>query len=280
MERPVTLAVTEWGAGAPVVAIHGITASSLAWGEVAAALPDRRLIAPDLRGRGRSNHLPGPYGMPRHARDIIDTLDALAVERAPLVGHSMGAFVALVTAHLFPDRVSALLLVDGGLTLQLPPDVTLDDTTAALGPAADRLAMTFASHEDYRAFWRAHPAFAHDWPATLNAYIDYDLDGAPPRLRPRTSVEAMRADSVELYGSAAVVASIDELAHPARLMTAPRGLQDQTPGLYSPAALAGWARRLPQLPIEEVADTNHYTIVMGERGAAAVAARIRELPAG
>ena len=272
-----TLAVTEWGSGPPVVAIHGITASSLAWAEVAAVLPDRHLIAPDLRGRGHSNHLPGPYGMTRHAHDIIGVLDAHAIERAPLVGHSMGAFVAMVAAQLFPDRVSSLLLVDGGLTLDLPPGVTIDDTASFLGPAADRLAMTFSTHEEYRQFWRRHPAFADEWPGTLNAYIDYDLEGAEPRLRPRTSARAMRADSAELYGSAAVVASVDGLAHPTRLMTSPRGLQNQTPGLYSPAAIARWQRELPQVQFQEVADTNHYTIVMGERGAAAVAGRIREL---
>ena len=53
-----------------------------------------RLIAPDLRGRGRSNTLPGPFGMTRHADDMAAVLDFLGVPRAVVVGHSMGGFVS------------------------------------------------------------------------------------------------------------------------------------------------------------------------------------------
>ena len=59
--------------------------------------------------------------------DVVAALDHLGVEKAQIVGHSMGAFVAAVVARRHPDRVSSLLLVDGGLPLELPPGVTLDD---------------------------------------------------------------------------------------------------------------------------------------------------------
>src|SRR5690606_38633065 len=108
-------------AGAPtVVAVHGITSSHVAWPLLAAAMPDVRVVAPDLRGRGRSRDLPGPYGMPSHADDVAAVLEHLGVERAVAVGHSMGGFVSLVLADRHPGRVSALVLVDGGLPL-LPP---------------------------------------------------------------------------------------------------------------------------------------------------------------
>ncbi|ERK70058.1 hypothetical protein N136_03613, partial [Leifsonia aquatica ATCC 14665] len=58
------------GAASTLVGIHGITASHRAWELVAAALPGTRLIAPDLRGRGRSSGLPGPYGLTAHADDV------------------------------------------------------------------------------------------------------------------------------------------------------------------------------------------------------------------
>lgn len=267
-----------WGpddAEAPaVLAIHGITASHLAWGPVATALPGVRIVAPDLRGRGLSAELPGPYGMAQHADDLARALDALDIERLVVAGHSMGAFVALVLAHRHPDRVSELLLVDGGLPLEMPEGFTLESAERALGPAAERLAMTFESREAYRSFWRAHPAFAEDWSPAVEAYVDYDLAGEPPLLRSRTSAAAMRADSVELYGGAAVLASVTGLAHPATLMLAPRGLQNETPGLYAPVVVERWAAQLPELRIVEIADTNHYTILMGERGAAAVAAEL------
>jgi lipase len=141
-----------------VLLIHGVTASHLSWPFVAERLPDARVIAPDLRGRGRSNGLEGRAGLHAHARDLVAVLDALGVDRAVVVGHSMGAFVALVLGDLFPERVSRVVLVDGGLPLDLPEGMTADEVIQhVLGPTADRLAMRFATTEAYLDFWRAHP---------------------------------------------------------------------------------------------------------------------------
>lgn len=268
-----TLTVGEWGPAdaAPLIAIHGITASHLAWSKFARALPHRRIIAPDLRGRGASSTLPGPWGMAQHAEDVTAMLDHLGIASAPLVGHSMGAFVAVVTAHLFPSRVSSMLLVDGGLTLQLPPGHTLQGSTRMLGPAAERLAMTFESREAYRDYWKKHPAFTDAWTQALEEYIDYDLVGKPGELRSRTVVEAMVEDSRELYGAEVVAAAVAAIPHGTILLTAPRGLLDETPGLYAPERIRYWQQTLPGLVIDEVPDVNHYTIVMSEAGASAVA---------
>lgn len=272
------LFVGEWGPvdGEPVVAIHGITSSHLAWAEVAAAAPHLRIIAPDLRGRGASSTLPGPWGMPQHAHDVVAVLDALDLDRAPLIGHSMGGFVANVTASLFPARISGVLLVDGGLTLSFPAGVTIDTAEKLLGPAAERLAMTFESVDDYRAFWKKHPAFADAWSASVEEYVDYDLvDG-----RSRTSADAMRQDAVELYGTDVVDTAVAGIPFGTTLLTAPRGLQDENPGLYPPAALERWAAALPGLDIVEVSDTNHYTVLMSPRGAAVVAEYAERLTPG
>lgn len=265
-----------WGADdAPaLLAVHGITSHHLAWADVARALPDHRVIAPDLRGRGGSADLPGPWGMARHADDVVAVLDHLGLDCVPIVGHSMGAFVAAAAAHRHPDRISRVVLVDGGLPLELPPGVDVSQIDAALGPALARLTMTFESRETYRAFWRAHPAFVDEPPADLDAYSDYDLTGTAPALRPRPSADAVRTDSRELYGAPIVVDALAALAG-AALLTAPRGLQNETPGLYPPAVLDRWRTALPALTVHEVADVNHYTIVMGERGAAAVAEVLR-----
>lgn len=273
-----SLRVGEWGPdGAPaVVAIHGITASHLAWAVVAAALPELHLIAPDLRGRGASSELPGPFGMTQHAEDVAAVIDALDAPDPLIVGHSMGAFVALVAAHRIA-ATRAPLLVDGGLPLELPPGYGPEDAERLLGPAAARLAMTFESPQAYREFWKLHPALAADWSAALDDYVDYDLVGTAPLLHSRTSAAAMIADSVQLYGDEAVAAAVDALADRSTLLTAPRGLQDETPGLYPPAAIATWHDRFPGLVIEQVPDTNHYTIVMAPRGARVVADRIRRL---
>jgi lipase len=256
--------------------VHGITASHLAWAVVAEAMPEVRLIAPDLRGRGRSAGLPAPYGMARHAADLEAVIEALGLPRAILVGHSMGGFVAVVTAHLYPDRFSEVLLIDGGLPLAIPAGISKDDLLAAtLGPAAARLSMTFPDRAAYLEFWKQHPAFASDWSQAVVDYVNYDLTGTEPELRPSPSFEAVKADSMELYGGESVLAALAGLRHPVTLMTAPRGLLNQTPGLYSPSEIERWRGELPAVTIREVPDVNHYTIVMGAAGASAIAHEVR-----
>jgi lipase len=269
------LHVGEWGPadGPVVVAVHGITASHRAWVAVARALPEVRLIAPDLRGRGRSNGLGAPFGMVRHAADLEAMMDAIGVVSAPIVGHSMGGFVALLASQLYPKRFPSLLLVDGGLPLELPEGKRIDEVVAAtLGPAAARLSMTFDSPEAYLEFWRQHPALKDNWSDDVEQYALYDLDGD----RASTSYEAMAADSVDLYGSPEINTAVEE-AREFTLLTAPRGLLDETPGLYSPAAIARWKHELPLATITEVPDVNHYTIVMSDAGARVIATRIRPL---
>jgi lipase len=277
------LRVGDWGPDDPdaptVVAAHGITASHLAWAPIAQACPAVRLVAPDLRGRGRSAGLPGPYGMARHAADLVAVIEALDLPRAILVGHSMGGFVAVVAAHLYPDRFSEVLLVDGGLPLAIPAGISKEDLLAAtLGPAAARLSMTFPDRESYLEFWRRHPAFAGEqWSQAVVDYASYDLTGTKPALRPSASLEAVRQDSLDLYGGGVVrvaLAGLAGLSAPVTLLTAPRGLLNETPGLYSPSEIERWRSELPSVTIREVPDVNHYTIVMSAAGAGAVASEL------
>ena len=78
------LRALRWGAGENViVAAHGITSSAMAWQAVGRNLPDGwSLVAPDLRGRGGSSHLPGPYGLGRHAEDVLATIRYLGGHRS------------------------------------------------------------------------------------------------------------------------------------------------------------------------------------------------------
>lgn len=257
--------------------VHGVTASHLSWPLVAQALPGVRLVAPDLRGRGRSNRVAGPAGMAAHARDLDAVLDHLAVASTVVVGHSMGAFVSLVLADLFPTRVERMVLVDGGLPLDVPEELSREELVSfLLGPAAERLAMRFSSVEAYLDHWREHPAFGHDWTTAVTDYFAYDLVGEAPELRPATSTAVMSDDTVDLNTGHAVVDALGSLRHPTRFLTAPRGLLDETPGLYSPERLTGLLAACPGIRHTEVPGVNHYTITLSEEGAAATAAAIQE----
>jgi len=275
----------EPGAGGPgaagvptVLALHGITASHLSWPAVVRAVPGIRFVAPDLRGRGRSNALPGPFGMPAHAEDAVALLDRLGIERAIVLGHSMGGFAAVTFADRYPDRTSGIVLVDGGLPLPLPAGMTAEEATAAtIGPASARLSMTFPTHEAYHDFWRAHPAFSGRWNADVEAYVDYDLVGEEPELHASGSIDAIAEDSAQLQGDAGYLDALEALEAPVHFLRAERGMLDQPGGLYPPDAVAQWAARVPALVVHEVPGVNHYTIVMSDVGAAAIAGVVRTL---
>ncbi|MHC2998851.1 alpha/beta hydrolase [Microbacterium sp. HJ5] len=261
-----------------VLAIHGVTASHLAWPFVAERLPGVRVIAPDLRGRGRSNAIEGSAGMAVHADDLAALLDALGVDRAVVVGHSMGAFVALVFAARHPGRVSRVVLVDGGLPLDVPEGIDTDALVAGiLGPTAARLSMTFADTGEYLDFWRRHPAFADAWTPELERYLAYDLvDDGAGALRPATSYATTADDTVDMNTGTTLSDALAGLRHPTRLITVPRGLQDEPPGLYAPAQLDRVLTANPSVRHERVDGFNHYTIVMSPGGADVVAAAARE----
>ncbi|SFR87575.1 Pimeloyl-ACP methyl ester carboxylesterase [Agromyces sp. CF514] len=272
------LAGGQWhpdAAGTPVLAVHGITATHRSWDLFAEALPDRRVIAPDLRGRGRSNALPAPYTLVQHADDLAAVLDALGVDRVHVVGHSMGAFVSVRFAERHPDRVAGLSLVDGGLPVPNPDGIPADELPAVLlGPALERLSMTFRSRADYVAFWRRHPALGPYWSDAIEAYVDYDVDGREPALRSSANADAVAVNAVELDGSGGYTAALAALPGPVDVFRAPRGLLDEAP-LYPEGLMARWAERMPQVVVHEIPDVNHYTIVMSDRGAGSVIPVIR-----
>jgi pimeloyl-ACP methyl ester carboxylesterase len=264
------------GTAEPVIAVHGITANSRAWLAVDRALEGRAaLLAVDLRGRGASHALPGPYGMEAYARDLLAVLDACGLERAVLVGHSLGAYAVARFAADHPERVQAAVLVDGGLTDPALKDVDPEPFLAAfLGPALARLELTFADREAYYAWWRAHPAFAAGEvaDADLQAYADHDLGGSAPELRSTVAKEAVRADAHELFEMGKPA---HRLSVPVEMLRAPRGLQGEPPPMIAPDLAAAWAAEAPdQRRVTEVPDVNHYTVVMGQAGARAVAQAI------
>ena len=259
-----------------VLALHGVTASHRCWLAIVRALSDIRVVAPDLRGRGGSRGLPGPFGMAQHAEDAAALLDSLGIQGpVDVLGHSMGGFVAMRFAELYPDRVNSVTLVDGGIPLRLPTDIPIEEVMkATLGPALARLAMTYPTRESYHDFWRAHPAFANDWNADVEDYVDYDLVGEEPELRSSASAEAVLADSVEQGVGTVAEQPWRRVDAPITFLRAPRGMLDGPDGIYASDYVDEWARSHPSLRVIEVPNVNHYTIVMKNTGAEAVARAI------
>jgi pimeloyl-ACP methyl ester carboxylesterase len=111
------------GSGPPVVLIHGMLNSSSHWQAVALNLAaEYTVIAPDLIGHGDSAGPRGDYSLGAHAASIRDLLAAVGIDRATLVGHSLGGGVAMQFFYQFPQRVERLVLISsGGLGREVSP---------------------------------------------------------------------------------------------------------------------------------------------------------------
>jgi pimeloyl-ACP methyl ester carboxylesterase len=129
------------GEGPPVVLIHGMVNSSRHWESVALRLADEyTVIAPDLLGHGDSAAVRGDYSLGAHAASIRDLLAAIGIDRATIVGHSLGGGVAMQFFYQFPQRTERLALVSsGGLGREVSPllrGATLPGAAALLWLAA------------------------------------------------------------------------------------------------------------------------------------------------
>ncbi|CAN5502381.1 alpha/beta fold hydrolase [soil metagenome] len=111
------------GSGPAVVLVHGVAGSCETWAGVMPALARHHtVVAPDLLGHGQSAKPRGDYSLGAYACGIRDLLAVLGVERATMVGHSLGGGVSMQLAYQFPELCERLVLVaSGGLGKEVTP---------------------------------------------------------------------------------------------------------------------------------------------------------------
>jgi lipase len=268
-------------AEAVVLAVHGATSSLMAFRRLAreldAAVPGICLLAPDLRGRGRSCSLPGPYGVPAHLADLLAVLDHTGAERAVLSGHSMGAYIAARFAAESPRRVSALVMIDGGLSIPVPPDQTAAEVLEqVLELSLARLRTTFSSVDEYVGLWREHPALQGEWNEDIEAYCRYEVTGQPGQVNCIVSEDAVVADCTDLVLDQTTAGAAELVRAPMHLVRAPRSLFDDEDPLLPKELVDAFALRHPDLHVEDVPGVNHYTLLLGSTGPARTARVIGE----
>lgn len=135
LDSGIELEVAQTGArdGTPVLFLHGYTDSWFSFSALLERLPPgARAIIPSQRGHGDSDRPVCCYGISDFAADALELLDALGIERAAVVGHSMGSFVAQRLAADRPDRIARIVLIGSGSTLRTDPVAELADIVAQL----------------------------------------------------------------------------------------------------------------------------------------------------
>ena len=254
--------------GRPVVlALHSMSTSHVAYRSIVRELsrtaPQVCVIAPDMRGRGRSAKLPAPFGIAQHIADLVAVLDHVGAERAILAGWSMGCSFAARFALDYPERIAAIVLFDGGLptvTERELPDPDPDDEEPP--GLFDRFELNCATVEEYLQYWRNHPALEKFWDEDIEAFVNSDYVQDENGVRCVGNLEALLTDVRDLIFDGRTLHSVAEAGVPVRLMRAERGMYDDDP-LMPQSELDQFLRDNPHVCVETIPDVNHFTIVLG-----------------
>lgn len=131
----------EWNdpTGPPVVCLHGVTGHSGRFRELAASLAGHRVVAPDLRGHGRSTW-EAPWTADTHLADLVETADHLGIAGATWIGHSFGGRLVAALAARHPDRVERAVLLD--------PAMHVDPAVATERAEGLRADLSFGSPDE------------------------------------------------------------------------------------------------------------------------------------
>ena len=277
----VPVAATELGCvrwrgpvGAPVVvALHGITANAWGFGTVAEHLDGELvMVAVDLRGRGASTDAPPPFGIRAHADDVAAVIARLGAAPAVIVGHSMGAHVALMCAERHPEAVAAIVLVDGGPPLPVDAANTADEALdELLGPSIARLRKVWPDRVTYHAMWSSHPAFAEGLTPEMERYVLSDLVPCEGGFQSNVNEEAVRADGRDLLTDSEVRGLFDRRREPVTVIRAETGILAVPP----PFIDARFVTEYPQHDWRFVPGSNHYSVLFGDPGATEIADALR-----
>lgn len=271
----IELAVWHAGTGdEPLICVHGITAQHRAFNALAQHLgEDYELVGVDLRGRGDSDKPESGYGLETHAEDAMRVLDHLNLESAVLVGHSMGGFVGLQAALSYPERVRALVLLDGGWPRQEVSEEELteeqqeelEEARRGLQRAYSRLDMVFETPDDYLDFWFPDQGLTmEDLPPELADYYRYDLGEVEGGYQPKASLDAVGEDSPQISSSAPTAEQMRGVECPVALIRPTEGFLPGSSPLISGPARDQMGEALDLRSDTVLEGANHYTMLWDE----------------
>jgi len=251
------------GRGKGILAVHGLTANCRCWDPIARAVtPRHRFLAMDLRGRGLSDKPAAGYSIDIHARDIRCLQDHLGLKQVVLMGHSLGAFISLVFAARYPERVNRLILLDGGGKL------SADHTArvfAGIKTSLERLGKVFSSFDAYAGILRKAP-FLQPWSQALENYFRYEVEEVPGGIRPRIRPETIQEEIVNL--TRLDVSHFYPQVHcPVLILRATEGVLYPDDILLPEDVVQRMVREIPKARRVDVERTNHYSILFQDNPA-------------
>jgi pimeloyl-ACP methyl ester carboxylesterase len=253
-----------------IVLLHGLSANANEFGGLLdeGLAQNHRVIAPDLRGRGRTSKPAAGYSMADHAEDVIALLDHLELDRVVMGGHSFGALLSIYLAAHYPDRITRVIVIDAAIVFH-------PDTEKLLKPSLARLARILPSADQYIEEVKSHPHVTGAWDSALEGYyraeLQHNPDGTAQSLTSAAAVEqALRAVGAEDWSNL-----VSRVEHPVLLLN--------SAGEYGPPGSP------PLVPPEHARTTadafsnckyvlvpgNHLTMVFG-RNASVVRKEIEE----
>jgi pimeloyl-ACP methyl ester carboxylesterase len=267
-----TFHYVKWGEqGRPIVGIHGLTANAFsfqAWADGLAT--GYQFYAHDLRGRGDSDKPEHGYSVPIHAADLAHLIDAWGLERPILIGHSLGALIALYFAAHYPDKLSKLVLVDAGAPL---PWRTPEEQPAWLTASINRLGTPVPSFEEYIQLLKLAPFIGPYWNEYFELYFENDVrhnsDGSVASKCHREGV----LEEGKNYDEARPQDQWVNVQAPTLLLRAGQGLFFDNDQLLSEADAAAVQQGIKHCQFVNFPTLNHYTILLGSENGPVKAVR-------
>lgn len=256
----VRLHIMDWESASPappVLFLHAFTGNGLAALPLGRLLDGRRrLIAPDLRGRGHSDMPVSEYGIPMHMTDVLGLLDRLHLDRAVVAGHSFGAAIAVHLAAKAPKRVAGLILFDGGA---VPSDAAVRVLDAYYG----NLQYRYPSVEPYMDRFRHAPLY-QPWTDDLDALVRSNLtlqpDGTYMRRVPRYVIDADRRSQNGVAWTQ-LPALYPQIRCPVLIVRAGHGVLGREDQVLPDEVIATMRDGMPHAEVVTVDDAGHTSLL-------------------
>lgn len=250
------LACLEWpGERSPLICLPHLTGHKGSYTNLAERLaPEYRVLALDLRGRGDSDKPEDGYGFAYHARDILAFADALGIDRFALIGHSFGATTAAYLASIRPERVSALVLLDGGADPR-------EDMLKAMYSTIRRLDRVYPSLEAWLEAQRGLP-FHQPWSTAFERYFIEEAETLPDGcVRSRSSAASIERD-MDQHFMYCMCLHFPNVRCPVLFLRPANGLMGGKGHVFSEAEAANIVRHIPHCWRVDVPGVHHYTILL------------------